>query len=148
MNVAILSSKRSKDPNTQVGACIVDDSNIIVGTGYNGFPNFNTCNADDILPWSNNSKDVLSTKYPYVIHAEANAILNSTKSTRSCSIYVTWMPCAECAKLIIQSGIKRVSYIYEHETEKFKDSVLAAKTMFNLANVEYIKYSDNIVVDI
>lgn len=109
MSVAILSSMRSKDPSTQVGACIVDPkTNIIVGIGYNGFPI--GCSDDD-FPWERTG-DELETKYPYVVHAEPNAILNSKlASLKDCVMYVTLFPCCECAKLIRQSGIKELIYL-------------------------------------
>ncbi len=106
MGVAKLSSMRSKDPNTQVGACIVNDKKRIVGIGYNGFP---IGLDDDLYPWENDG-DFLNTKYPYVVHAEPNAILNSTVSLDNATLYVTLFPCHECAKLIIQSGIKEIVY--------------------------------------
>ena len=103
MGLAVLSAMRSKDPSTQVGACIVNKSNKIVGIGYNGFPI--GC-SDDTLPWQR-SGEWLDTKYPYVCHAELNAILNSvSRDLNECSIYVGLFPCNECAKAIIQSGIK------------------------------------------
>ncbi|ETV86829.1 hypothetical protein, variant 3 [Aphanomyces astaci] len=100
MSVAFLSSMRSKDPSTQVGACIVNAEKKIVGIGYNGFPN--GCD-DDVLPWARQAESPLDTKYPYVCHAEMNAILNkNATSVKGCSIYVALFPCNECAKLIIQ----------------------------------------------
>ena len=108
MGIAMLSAKRSKDPSTQVGACIVDKDNKIVGIGYNGFPI--GC-SDDNLPWSRDAENSNETKYPYVVHAEANAILNSTKDLHGARIYVDLFPCNECAKLIIQSGIKEVVFL-------------------------------------
>jgi len=102
MGVADLSAKRSKDDTSQVGACIVNQQNHIVGIGYNGFPI--GC-SDDELPWEREG-DFLNTKYPYVVHAEANAILNSSTELLNSRIFVTLFPCNECAKLIIQSGIK------------------------------------------
>ena len=105
MAVALLSSQRSKDPNTQVGACVANRENKIVGVGYNGFPL--GCSDDD-LPWARTG-DFLQTKYPYVCHAELNAVLNSiSRDLRGCRIYVGLFPCNECTKLIIQSGIKEV----------------------------------------
>jgi len=98
MGVALLSAQRSKDPNTQVGACIVDENKHIVGTGYNGFPK--GC-SDEELPWANNAENPNDNKYPYVVHAEANAILNSTKQLKGATLYVVMFPCNECAKLII-----------------------------------------------
>ena len=102
MGIALLSANRSKDPNTQVGACIVNDRNRIMSVGYNGFPA--GCD-DDVFPWEREGGE-FDTKYPYVCHAELNAILNCTHDLRGCRIYVALFPCNECAKAIIQSGIK------------------------------------------
>lgn len=108
MGVALLASQRSKDPSTQVGACIVDENNRILSTGYNGFPQ--GC-SDDEFPW-NRDASVGETKYPFVVHAELNAILNSSgKSLVGSRLYVALFPCNECAKAIIQSGIKEVIYL-------------------------------------
>lgn len=134
MSVAILSSLRSKDPNTQVGACIVNDENRIVGIGYNGFPA--GC-SDDELPWKREG-EYLDTKYPYVCHAETNAILNSDFGRmNNCRMYVNLFPCNECAKLVIQAGIKRVVYINDKypDDEKF----IASRRMFKLAGVQMIQ---------
>lgn len=142
MEVAILTSKRSKDPSTKVGACIVDLENRIVSTGYNGFPKLlPKYDNDATLPWDKESNNILETKYPYVIHAEANAILNAHRSVRTCTLYVTWFPCAECSKLIIQSGISKVVYLNKHETQKYKDSLEASKTLFHLSGIECVSYS-------
>ncbi len=134
MGIALLSAKRSKDPNTQVGACIVNEQNKILGIGYNGFPI--GC-SDDKLPWTRNAKKFIDTKYPYVVHAEANAILNSTKQLNNSKIYVGLFPCNECTKLIIQSGIKEVIYL----SDKYKntDSVIAAKKMLRMSGVKIRK---------
>lgn len=134
MGIAMLSAMRSKDPNTQVGACIVDQQNKIVGIGYNGFPI--GC-SDDILPWEREAKNINDTKYPYVVHAEANAILNSTKDLHGARIYVGLFPCNECAKLIIQSGIKEIVYL----SDKYKDSdaTKASKRMLKMAGVKLRK---------
>lgn len=106
MGVAILASMRSKDPSTQVGACIVSEDNIILSTGYNGFPR--GC-SDDEFPWDREGED---TKYPFVVHAELNAILNAGgKSLKGARIYVALFPCNECAKAIIQSNIREVVYL-------------------------------------
>ena len=108
IGVALLSARRSKDPNTQVGACIVNDKNKIVGTGYNGLP---TGCDDDEFPWEKQG-DFLETKYPYICHAELNAILNNIgMELRGCKIYTALFPCNECAKAIIQSGITEVIYL-------------------------------------
>lgn len=131
MGVALMSTFRSKDPNTQVGACIVNTKQRIVGIGYNGLP-FGC--SDDEYPWGNNN-DFLNSKYPYVVHAEPNAILNSTGPLDNCKIYVTLFPCHECAKLIIQSGIKEIIYI----SDKYNgtESIKASKKMLDSAGVSY-----------
>jgi len=142
MEVAILTSKRSKDPNTKVGVCISDPENRIVSAGYNGFPNLlPEYNNDLTFPWNKDSNSILDTKYPYVIHAEANAILNAHRSVRNCTLHSTWYPCAECSKLIIQAGISKVVYLNKHDTERYKDSISAAQTMFQFAGIQCISYS-------
>lgn len=130
MGVAKLSALRSKDPQTQVGACIVNEELRIVGIGYNGLPKGA---EDDLFPWQNEG-EWLETKYPYVVHAEANAILNATQAVKNASIYVTLFPCNECTKLIIQSGIKEIVY----ESNKYQDTVehKAAIKMLEAANVK------------
>jgi dCMP deaminase len=133
MGLAILSAQRSKDPNSQVGACIVDDHNKIVGIGYNGFPS--GC-SDDELPWAREADSTLDTKYPYVCHAELNAILNTNiADTSGCRLYVTLFPCNECAKLIIQSGIREIIFL----SDKYRDSDSnrAARRMFDMVGVRY-----------
>ena len=133
MGVAILSSKRSKDPSTQVGCCIVSSENKIIGIGYNGFPK---AISDDDLPWEKGA-EYLDTKYPYVVHAEANAILNSTISLKGATAYVTLFPCNECTKLIIQSGIKKIVYMDDfHHDEK---ETIASRRMLDLAGIPYIQ---------
>ncbi len=130
MGVALLAAKRSKDPSTQVGACIVSPENIILSTGYNGFPI--GC-SDDEYPWAREGED---TKYPYVVHAELNAILNANgKSLKGAKIYVALFPCNECAKAIIQSGIKEVIYL----SDKYADTpgTIASKRMLNSAGVKF-----------
>lgn len=131
MGVALLSAYRSKDPNTQVGACIVNSDKKIVGVGYNGLPL--GCH-DDKFPWGRDG-ETLDTKYPYVVHAEINAILNSIKNLNGCSIYVGLFPCNECAKAIIQSGIKEVVYLSDKYAAT--DSVVASKRMLSSAGVDY-----------
>lgn len=143
MGIALLAAMRSKDPNTQVGACIVDRNNIILSTGYNGFPM--GC-SDDVFPWDRSGED---TKYPYVVHAELNAILNSGgKDLRGATIYVALFPCNECAKAIIQCGIKEVVYLSDkYATEK---STLASKRMLNAAGVKQRRLSsrmEQLVID-
>lgn len=131
MSVALLSAKRSKDPNTQVGACIVNNNNVIESIGYNGLPK--GC-SDDEFPWENEG-NTLETKYPFVVHAELNAILNAKgKDLSGCRIYVALFPCNECAKAIIQSGINEVVYLSDKYSET--DSVKASKRMFNCAKVK------------
>ena len=131
MSVATLSSMRSKDPNTQVGACIVNQDKKIVGTCYNGFPI--GC-SDDALPWARTGAP-LETKYPFVCHAELNAILNSiSRDLRGCTLYVVMFPCNECAKAIIQSGIREV--VYRDNKYPDSDSVKASMMMLNGAGVK------------
>ena len=130
MGVALLSAQRSKDPNTQVGACIVNQQKKIVGVGYNGFP---TGCSDELLSWSR-AGSFLETKYPFICHAELNAILNSiSRDLNSCTIYVALFPCNECAKAIIQTGIKEVVYL----SDKYQDTdaAMASKIMFDQAGV-------------
>ena len=134
MGVAKLSAYRSKDPNTQVGACIVNAENKIVGVGYNGLPW--GC-EDTQFPWDNREGDMYDTKYPYVVHAELNAILNSIQNLKGCRIYVSLFPCHECVKAIIQSGIKEI--VYEDEKYNGTDSDRAAKRMLDAAGVKYTK---------
>ena len=136
MGVALLASQRSKDPSTQVGACIVNDDNRIMSVGYNGFPR--GC-SDDEFPWEREGETTL-TKYPYVCHAELNAILNAGgNSLKGCRIYVALFPCNECAKAIIQAGIKTIVY----DCDKYADTpaVIASKRMLDAAGVRYYKYN-------
>ncbi len=129
-----LSSQRSKDPNTKVGACIVDSKNRIIGIGYNGLPNGMN---DKNFIWSANKKSEES-KYHYVIHAELNAILNATsRDLEGKILYTTLFPCNECAKIISQSGIKKVFYL----SDKYKDELdyIISKKIFKLTNVEFEK---------
>lgn len=134
MGIAKLSAMRSKDPNTQVGACIVSAENRILSIGYNGSPNgFH----DDVFPWDREGEP-LNTKYLYVCHAEMNAILNyrgSRKDLENAKIFVDLFPCNECAKLIIQSGIKEIIYL----SDKYKDTdgVIASKRLFDTCGVKY-----------
>lgn len=130
MGVAKLAARRSKDPNTQVGACIVSPDNIIISTGYNGLPN--GC-SDDEYPWDREGRD---TKYPYVVHAELNAILNANgRDLRGSRLYVALFPCNECAKAIIQAGVREVLYL----SDKYADTpaTLASKRMLDSAGVTY-----------
>lgn len=133
MGLAHLSALRSKDPSTQVGACIVDDRNRVVSIGYNGMPY--GCNDDD-FEWGREG-DFLKTKYPYVVHAELNAILNAPRPVQGCTIYVSLFPCNECAKAIIQAGIKEI--IYESDKYAKTPSTLASKRMLAAAGVSMKK---------
>ena len=136
MGVAMLSAGRSKDPGTQVGACIVNDENRIMSVGYNGMP----CGcSDDVFPWERSDDDRYNTKYLYVCHAEFNAILNCERgNVRGCTVYVTLFPCNECAKAIVQSGIKEIVYMEDKYADS--DSVKASKRMFDTAGVKYRQY--------
>jgi dCMP deaminase len=135
MGVSKLAGLRSKDPSTQVGACIVSGENKILSIGYNGFP---TGCSDDEFPWEREGSDPLETKYPYVAHSELNAILNYRGNLEGARIYVSLFPCNECAKAIIQSGIKTVVY----DSDKYADTeaVIASKRMFDATGVRYIAY--------
>ncbi len=140
MGVAYLSGMRSKDPSTQVGACIVSSDNKILSMGYNGFPA--GC-SDDVFPWDRETLeegDELDTKYPFVTHGELNAILNYRGgSLEGTKLYVSLFPCNECAKAIIQAGIKTV--VYDSDKYLGSPSNKASKKMFDAAGVEYIAYS-------
>lgn len=130
MGVASLSAMRSKDPQTQVGACIVNEDKRIIGIGYNGFP---VGVEDDDFPWDK-GETWLESKYPYVVHAEPNAILNATVSLKNATLYVTLFPCNECAKLIIQSGIKELVFLEDKYHDR--DSFVASRKMFDAAGVK------------
>ena len=139
MGIAMLAARRSKDPNTQVGACIVSEDNIIISTGYNGMPK--GC-SDDIFPWDRDGQQDM-TKYPYVVHAELNAILNANgRDLRGSRIYVALFPCNECAKAIIQSGVKEVLYL----SDKYKDTMLnlVSKRMLEAAGVKYTQLTPSV----
>ena len=132
MGVALLAAQRSKDPSTQVGACIVSPDNRIVSVGYNGMPR--GC-SDDTFPWEREG-DFYDTKYAYVCHGELNAILNaSTPKLNGCRIYVGLFPCNECSKAIVQSGISEVIYLSDKYAETA--SVRASKRMMEAAGVSY-----------
>ena len=135
MLMAELIAQRSKDPNTQAGSVIVNENNIIVGLGYNGFPR---STSDDELPWAREG-DFLETKYAYVVHAEENAIYNANKSTHGCKMYATLFPCNECVKAIIQNGIKEVIFA----SDKYHDENIwiAARKMLDMAGVKYRQYT-------
>ncbi len=146
MGIAILSANRSKDPNTQVGACIVDGDNKILSVGYNGMPI--GCDDDD-MPWDREGAP-LDTKYAYVCHAELNAILNyNGASLKGATLYVTLFPCNECAKAIIQKGIKEIVYI----SDKYSESVatIASKRMFERVGItirQYVSEGRELILDI
>ena len=140
MSIAKLSAMRSKDPSTQVGACIVSKDNRILSIGYNGAPNGF---SDESFPWAREGEN-LDTKYPYVCHAEMNAILNyrgSKKDLEKAKIYVDLFPCNECAKIIIQSGIKEVIYL----SDKYATSEnnIASRRLLDECGVKYSKIQLN-----
>ena len=137
MGIAMLAARRSKDPNTQVGACIVSPDNIIISTGYNGMPK--GC-SDDEFPWDREGEE---TKYPFVVHAELNAILNANgRDLRGSRLYVALFPCNECAKAIIQSGVAEVVYL----SDKYAGTPMnvASKRMLDAAGVKYTKLTTSI----
>ncbi|MCD7813253.1 MAG: dCMP deaminase family protein [Lachnospiraceae bacterium] len=135
MAVAKLAGMRSKDPNSQVGTCIVSEDNKILSMGYNGFPK--GC-SDDEFPWEREG-DETDTKYPYVVHSELNAILNYRGgSLEGAKLYVSLFPCNECAKAIIQAGIKTV--VYDDDKYEGTSSVLTSKRMMDAAGVRYYRY--------
>ncbi|XP_065669192.1 deoxycytidylate deaminase [Hydra vulgaris] len=146
MAIAFLSAQRSKDPVTQVGACIVNNENKIVGIGYNGMPI--GC-SDEVLPWSRIGESFMETKYAYVCHAELNAVLNKNSAdVQDCIIYTTLFPCNECAKIILQSRIKEIVYY----SNKYKDrpETQAAEKMFDLAGIKHRQHQPKqkqIVID-
>ena len=146
MGIAILSAQRSKDPSSQVGACIVNPQNKIVGIGYNGFPI--GC-SDEELPWEREAASPFDTKYPYVCHAELNAIMNKNSADLTgCCLYATLFPCSECTKLIIQGGITKIIYLSDkyHDT----DSVRASRRLLDMAGVTYTAFKpqqERIVID-
>ncbi len=142
MGLAHLSALRSKDPNTQVGAAIVDENHRVVSVGYNGFP---TGVSDEEFPWGREG-GVLDSKYAFVVHAELNAILNSQRSVRECTIYVSLFPCNECAKAIIQSGIKKI--VYESDKYDGVDTNIASKRMLKAAGVELVRISNTISIQV
>ncbi|CAN0905964.1 Deoxycytidylate deaminase [Linum grandiflorum] len=141
MAIAFLSAERSKDPNRQqVGACLVSQNGVILGIGYNGFPR--GC-SDDKLPWAKKSKngDPLETKYPYVCHAEVNAVLNTNHASAAGQrLYVTMYPCNECAKIIIQSGVSEVIYFIEKNMSSSDVAYVASRKLLSLAGVKVRKH--------
>ena len=137
MGVAKLSSLRSKDPSTQVGCCIVNENKKIVAVGYNGMPI--GCNDND-FPWSVKEGSLENTKYAYVVHAELNAILNSTQQLKGCTIYVSLFPCNECSKAIIQSGIKEI--VYADDKYFGTPSFIASRRMLEASGVKVRQIKD------
>ncbi|EFJ05614.1 hypothetical protein SELMODRAFT_136875, partial [Selaginella moellendorffii] len=138
MSIAFLSAQRSKDPIRQVGACLVSQDYVILGIGYNGFPR--GC-SDDKLPWAKKSRDgdLLKTKYPYVCHAEVNAILNRNHASASGQrLYVTMFPCNECAKVIIQAGIAEVIFYTDKQSHP-NFQFTASRKLLSMANVKVRK---------
>lgn len=138
MSIALLSSLRSKDPNTKVGACIVSEDHKVLSLGYNGMP----IGVDDHkIPWERVGEP-MDTKYFYVCHAELNAILNSNHNLKNSTVYVTLFPCNECTKAIIQSGIKKIVYLSDkyHDT----DIEVAARRMLDMAGIEYVQYTGKV----
>lgn len=136
MGIAMLSAMRSKDNSTQVGACIVNSDHRIISIGYNGMPN--GCDDND-MPWERTGVTSLDTKYPFVCHAELNAILNNASNNLAgCTMYVTLFPCNECTKALIQSGIRRIVY-YDN---KYADteSVRASVIMLKKCGIEFEQY--------
>ena len=138
MGLAIMASHRSKDPNTQVGACIVDKNNNILSVGYNGAP---MGYPDDEFPWEREGDDPTKTKYAYVCHSELNAILNASRNgtkLQDAILYVTLFPCNECTKALIQAGIKKVVYL----DDKYHDDPITgvSRKMLSTTKVEFVKY--------
>jgi dCMP deaminase len=132
MRMAHTIARRSKDPSTQTGAVVVDQHNVILGLGYNGFPR-----GIDGFSWSKEGS-LLNTKYPYVCHAEENAIYNSHGSIKGAKIYTTLFPCNECAKTIIQNGVRQV--IFESHKHQGQDIYVAAERLFDAAGIPFRQY--------
>lgn len=139
MRMAHVIAERSKDPNTQAGAVLVDEKNIVVGLGYNGFPRGI---SNDDLPWDRKG-DFCQTKYAYIVHAEENAIYNANANTKDCKLYCTLFPCNECTKTIIQNGIKEI--VYENDKYHNDDAWVASRKMLDLAGVTYRQYQSNLI---
>ena len=142
MWLAHLSALRSKDPNTQVGAAIVDENHRVVSVGYNGMPK--GC-SDDVFPWSREGA-ILQTKYAFVVHAELNAILNSKYPVSGCTLYVSLFPCNECAKAIIQAGIRRI--VYESDKYQNTDTTIASRRMLKAAGIELVQLENTVVLHV
>ena len=142
MGLAHLSALHSKDPNTQVGAAIVDENHRVVSVGYNGMPK--GC-SDDVFPWSREGA-ILQTKYAFVVHAELNAILNSKYPVSGCTLYVSLFPCNECAKAIIQAGIRRI--VYESDKYQNTDTTIASRRMLKAAGIELVQLENTVVLHV
>lgn len=132
MGLALLSAQRSKDPKRQVGACIVDRNNKVLSIGYNGAP---TGFKDELVPWQKEGS-FAETKYAYICHAELNSILNFHGDLRKSKLYVTYFPCNECAKAIIQAGIEKIIYLEDKKSEE----TMVAKKLFDTCGVTYEPY--------
>lgn len=148
MGLALFAAQKSKDPNTKVGSCIVDvNKNTVVGTGFNGFPRHSD---ESFFSWDRTSENTLDTKYPFVVHSELNAILNSTQvDMNHCIMYTTLFPCNECAKAIVQKGIKSVIYYEKFTDDKYRDIEKSTNHLFNSARVlcqEYKRLGKNVVI--
>lgn len=141
IGIATLTAMRSKDPNTQVGACIVSSDNRVLSVGYNGTPNGF---SDDRFPWNREAADHYDTKYPYVCHSELNAILNfrgNMRELQGARIYVHYFPCVECTKAIIQAGIKEVIYLHDFDHSSFGVAVKASIRMFEECGITYRQFT-------
>ncbi len=134
MRIAKTIAERSKDPSTQAGAVVVDEKNVVVGLGYNGFPRGI---SSETFPWAKQG-DFVNTKYAYVCHAEENAIYNANNSTKNCKIYCTLFPCNECAKTIIQNGIDEV--IFESDKYHDTDICVVSRRLLDAAGIKYRQY--------
>ena len=140
MEICKIIAKRSKDPVRKVGAIIVNDDHKIVSLGYNGMPNvIEGLNNDEIYPWSKGNDDPKDTKYPYVVHAELNAILNAAQSVKGCTLYVNYNCCNECCKAIVQSGIKKVVYMNKRNKDIYN---IGMRILMN-AGIEVIEYRND-----
>ena len=138
MQMANVISQRSKDPSTQAGSVIVDQNNVVVGLGYNGFPRGINNNQ---LTWEREG-NFLDTKYAYICHAEENAVYNANNSTKQCKVYTTLFPCNECAKTLIQNGITEV--VYESDKYHDVDCFVASRKLFDAAGIKYRQYIPNL----
>jgi len=138
MRMAHVIADRSKDPNTQAGAVVVNQQNIVIGLGYNGWPR--GIKTDD-LPWERDG-NLYDSKYAYVVHAEENAVYNSNAQTEGCKLYCTLFPCNECTKTIIQNGITEIIF----ESDKYHDKEVwkASRRLLDLAGVSYRQFKSKV----